>query len=85
MAAQPHKLQLSINSKIEVPFYKQTTLQIENGHRQRPHGQRDQLPTVRGPASRAVGQRVNPNIVIKACAKRDMDGFVTMQLGTAPS
>lgn len=82
MAAQPHKLQLSINSKIEVPFYKQTTLQIENGHRQRPHGQRDQLPTVRGPA---VGLRVNPNIVIKACAKRDMDGFVTMQLGTAAS
>jgi GntR family transcriptional regulator len=73
------KIELTLDARSGVPFYKQIILQIEMAIADGRLAQGDQLPTVR---SLAVELQLNPNTVARAYSQLEIRGIVTTQQGT---
>ena len=72
-------LQISLDPKSGVPFYKQIILQVEVAVADGRLHQGEQLPTVR---SLAVDLSINPNTVARAYNQLEIRGIVNTQQGT---
>jgi GntR family transcriptional regulator len=78
-AEKQNKLEISLDPRGGVPFYRQIILQIEMAIADGRVKPGVQLPTVRG---LAVDLQINPNTVARAYSELEIRGIVNTQQGT---